>query len=708
MSAERLLIADSAGFCFGVRRAVAMAEEALSGAGECYCIGQLIHNDAVINELTARGMKFVGSPEDIPRGARVLLRAHGTPLEVYGELEEKDAHIIDAVCPKVSRIHDIVRREDEKGRTVVVFGEKNHPEVSAICTRCTDAQVFSDTSKLESWLEKSAENGEKTVSLVFQTTQTKKNLEFCNKRLKKLYTKLQVFDTICNATSLRQDEARLMSKQCDAMVVIGSPHSANSIHLAEICREHCANVQFISDANALSACTLSGADTIGITAGASAPAWIIKEVKHKMSDELMTPQNERDNNVAEDAVKGAADGSEQEKSFAEMLEDSIKTIYNGETVTGIVAAITPTEVSVDLGTKHSGYIPISEFTDDPEVKIEEVVQVGSTIEASVVRVNDVEGTVMLSKRRLDAVKNWSDIEVAHDEGTVVEGIVTEVNKGGIVASVSGVRVFVPASQTGLGKDVPMTELLKKRVRLRITEVNRARRRVVGSIRAVIAKERRERAEKIWNEIEVGKRYNGVVKSLTSYGAFVDIGGIDGMVHVSELSWSRVHQPSEVVNVGDEIEVYVISFDKENRKISLGYKDPNANPWLMFTEQHDVGDVVKVKIVKLMPFGAFAEVLPGVDGLIHISQIADRRIGKPDEVLSVGDEVDVKITGIDNDNKKISLSIRALLEPELPVFTQTEDTVPEISRRSDSEGDALVYEISASGEVSGVAPEEDAE
>ena len=365
---------------------------------------------------------------------------------------------------------------------------------------------------------------------------------------------------------------------------------------------------------------------------------------------------------AEPAAENAAGKPDSEKTFDELLEDSIRTIYNGDTVSGYVVSITPTEVTVDLGTKHSGYIPVTEFTEDGAAKVEDVIHVGDKIEACVVRVNDVEGTVMLSKKRLDTIKSWADIENAAADGTVVEGKVTEENKGGVVVSVHGVRVFVPASQTGLPREAAMSELVGQTVRLKITEVNRGRKRVVGSIRAVANRERKERAEKIWNEIEVGKHYEGVVKSMTSYGAFVDIGGIDGMVHVSEISWNRINKPSDVLNVGDKIDVCVINFDKENHKISLGHRDPNLNPWKVFTETYSVGDIAKVKIVKLMPFGAFAEVLPGTDGLIHISQIANRRIGQPSEVLSVGDVVEAKITNIDNEKQKISLSIRALSEP----------------------------------------------
>lgn len=419
-----------------------------------------------------------------------------------------------------------------------------------------------------------------------------------------------------------------------------------------------------------------------------------------MSDEIMTQEitaEEVAATVAEEAAPVVSEKPESEKTFDELLEDSIRTIYNGDTVSGYVVAITNTEVTVDLGTKHSGYIPVSEFTEDGAVKVEDVVRIGDKIDACVVRVNDMEGTVMLSKKRLDSIRSWSDIEAASNDGTVVEGKVTEENKGGVVVSIKGIRVFVPASQTGLPREAAMAELVGQTVRLKITEVNRGRRRVVGSIRAVANRERKERAEAIWNEIEVGKHYEGVVKSMTSYGAFVDIGGIDGMVHVSEISWNRINKPADVLNVGDKIDVYVISFDKENRKISLGHRDPNANPWARFTSTYGVGDVAKVTIVKLMPFGAFAEVLPGADGLIHISQIANRRIGQPSEVLTVGDVVDAKITNIDNEKQKISLSIRALSEPAPVEHEVVED---------EDQGDALVYEISADGTATGEAPEEE--
>lgn len=680
---KKLIVAKSAGFCFGVSRSVKMAEELLSSGEKCSSLGELIHNADVVNELASRGLRLIESPSEAHAGEKVLIRAHGIARSVQQELERSGAEIVDATCPKVKHIHNIVSEATAEGRFVIIIGMRRHPEVEGICGWCGEHMVFETAAELETWLNQNPNFWDKPLSVVVQTTQTHGNFTECCNILKKRCTNLKISDTICTATSARQQEAEKLASECDAMVVIGGKHSANSLHLAQICSEHCGWVQFIEKCDELDMDKVTDADTIGLTAGASTPAWIIKEVRNKMSDEIK---------VEESAV-------EVEKSFDEMLEETLKTIYNGDKVTGHVVAITGTEISVDLGTKYSGFIPTSEFTDDG-VKVEDVVKVGDTIEAVVVRVNDVEGTVMLSKKRLDAAKSWNDIEEAAESGAVLEGVVSGENKGGVVVNVKGISVFVPASQTDLPRDAELSQLIKKTVRLKITEVNKARKRVVGSIRRVAQAERRERIESIWNEIEVGKKYHGVVKSLTSYGAFVDIGGIDGMVHVSELSWSRIKQPSDVLSVGDEVDVYVISFDKEKRKISLGYKDPNGNPWTVFTNTYGVGSVAKVTIVKLMPFGAFAEVLPGVDGLIHISQIANRRIGKPEDVLSVGDVVDAKITAIDDEKHKISLSIRALSEPAPAAVEEEEEEVEEPA------GDALIYEVSATGEATGIAPEEE--
>ena len=640
----RLELARSAGFCYGVRRAVQMAEMAAEEGRPCVMLGPIIHNRDVIAYLESIGVGLVDTPEEVPPGTAVLIRSHGEGRPVHEALARLGRPVIDATCPNVSRIHQIVSRAEEGGRQVLIIGTRTHPEVAAIAGWCRRPVVLEGVAELSNWLETAPERRDIPLTMVSQTTSTRFIWDSCVEKAKKECTNLKIFDTICNATCKRQSEAQALAARSDAMVVIGGRESSNTKRLAELCGALCPMVVWIERAAELEPSNLCRKASIGITAGASTPGWIIKEVYDKMSDENI----------------------EIEESFAEMLEKSIKTLNTGEKVTGVVTGITPTEIYVDLGTKHAGYIPVSELTDDPTAKVEDLVKIGDEIETYVMRVNDQEGVVTLSKKRLDTVKSWDDIEQAREEHTTVEGVVTEENKGGVVVSIKGVRVFVPASQTGLPRETPMSQLLKQHVRLRITEVNRARRRVVGSIRAVEAEERAAKAAEVWANIEENKRYTGTVKSLTSYGAFVDIGGVDGMVHISELSWSRIKHPSEVVSVGDTVEVYVISFDKEKKKISLGMKDRSQNPWEVFTGKYQPGDVANVRVVKLMTFGAFAEVVPGVDGLIHISQIADHRIDKPGDVLSEGQMVDVKIIDIDYDNKKVSLSIRALLEDSEPV------------------------------------------
>ena len=639
----RVIQAKSAGFCYGVERAVRLAEQTAREKGGCVMLGSIIHNAHVVRELEQLGGRCVNSVEEIRPGDTVIIRSHGERKEVFDRLAEVVVQCVDATCPNVQRIQQLVAQADGEGRTPIIIGEEHHPEVIGVASWSRRSMIFETPEKLQKWLDSAPENRHFPLTAVAQTTCIRSLWETSSKILKKECTNAKLFDTICNATQRRQSEAAELAAMVDVMVVVGDRKSANTQHLTEICSERCPRVYQIEGASELEPNFLKGCSVAGLTAGASTPASIIKEVNETMSEEIKNTEA-------------------MEESFEELLEKSFKTLNTGEKVTGIVTAIGPTEVQVDLGCKQAGYIAIDELSADPNVKPEDVVKVGDEIETYIIRVNDVEGYAMLSKKRLDAVKVWDDIAEACENKTTLEGKVTEENKGGIVVNVKGVRVFVPASQSGQPRGAELSEMIGQTVSLRITEVNRARRRVVGSIRAVQYEARQAAQAEIWNNIEVGKHYNGVVKSMTSYGVFVDIGGVDGMVHISELSWSRIKNPAEVVSVGDPLDVYVISFDPEKRKISLGVKDHSCNPWDKFMETYKVGDVANVRIVKLMAFGAFAEVVPGVDGLIHISQIADRRIEKPSDVLSEGQMVDAKITAIDEEKQKISLSIRALLTP----------------------------------------------
>ena len=634
-------VAKSAGFCFGVSRAVELVETAAQEGKRTVTLGPIIHNRHVVDRFREMGVQVIDQPEQATAGDTVIIRSHGVSREVYQRLEAQGVEIIDATCPFVKRIHKLVSQAEEAGQLPIIIGTPTHPEVEGIAGWCTHCKVFADGESLEKWIQEEQISSDLPICMVSQTTSTEILWKKCVQIAKKQFTYLQTFDTICRATECRQSEASALSQRCQAMVVVGDLKSSNTGRLAMICREHCDKVVLVDNASELDRDFFRGVTDVGITAGASTPAWIIKEVNKTMSEIT---------NV--EAV--------QEENVAELLEQSIKTLNTGDKVVGTVTSIGNTEVQVDLGTKHAGYIPYDEVSTDSSVKPEDVLKVGDEIEVFVVRVNDQEGTVQLSKKKLDGLKVWDDMAGYVENKTTIDAVITEENKGGLVANVKGVRVFIPASQSGIAKGGDMAGMVGKPVQLKITEVNRARRRAIGSIRAVTSEQRKAAQEKIWSEIEVGKKYHGTVKSLTSYGAFVDIGGVDGMVHVSELSWNRIKTPADVVKVGDEIDVYVISFDPEKHKISLGYKTPEMNPWNQFMSKYSVGDVVEAKIVKLMTFGAFAEILPGVDGLIHISQIADRRIGKPEDVLSEGQMVQVKITDI-AENKRISLSIRALLE-----------------------------------------------
>ncbi len=642
-------VAKTAGFCFGVQRAVDMAEKACQEYGCIWALGDIIHNAHEVGRLEKLGVHKAEDVTDIPDGVPVLIRAHGVPERVVQQLEQKGCRIVDATCPFVGKIHRIVREESEQGRRIIVIGSRNHPEVVGIQGWCGTSEVYETPEELRAALEKIGKNGENLqkipVSVVAQTTINREIFDICGKIIKKQCTNAKIFGTICNATDERQAEARLLAGKSDIMIVIGDRKSSNTKRLYEISTSLCDYVLYIEDATGLTGNEIQGMEQpfIGITAGASTPAWIIKEVRNIMSEETRIETGSED--------------------FAAMLEESFKTLNTGDKVTGTVLKITPNEVHVDLGVKHAAYIPTHELSDDPSFNAEESIHVGDDIEAVVVRVNDAEGTIVLSKKRVDQMKGWESIEDAKENKTIIEGKVNEENKGGVVANAFGIRVFIPASQTGIPKGQPLSQLVGQTARFRITEINRQRKRVVGSIRAVQQEERRAAAEKVWSEIEVGNEYTGTVKSLTSYGAFVDIGGVDGMIHISELSWGRIKHPSEVVNVGDTVNVYVIGLDRENKKISLGYKRPEDNPWNVFTANYEVGDTATVRILKFMPFGAFAQIIPGVDGLIHISQIANRRIEKPEDVLSKDEEVEAKIIDIDPEKQKVSLSIRALLNDD---------------------------------------------
>ena len=660
--AVHITVARSAGFCFGVKRAIEKADT-LAKEGGGFTLGQLIHNPLVIDELEKRGVKAAESLDEIT--GKVIIRSHGVGQAVYDEINRRGLEYIDATCPFIAEnIHRIVREESEKGANVIIVGDPNHPEVVGTRGHCrTECRIVNSIDDIERLAEdkKFVQNA---LILVSQTTyQLSKWIEY-KKLLKKHCTNLKIFDTICNATIDRQNEAEALSEKCDLMIVAGGSQSSNTAKLVSLCAKHCRTF-FTESADTLPIDEIKtlltelnsdrhGSDIyIGITAGASTPNGTIKEV-HRIMSEIT--KNE-----------------EMDIDFMAEVDKTFKRVYIGNRVKALVVSVNNTEAVVDIGTKHSGYIPADELTATPGLLPKDVVKPGDEIDCVVTAINDLEGVVYLSKKKVDAAAGLEKLSAAFNENATVTGVVSGVIKGGVIVTCEGTRVFVPASHTGVprGKkgetETPeelakkLETLLKKEVKLKIIEVTEGRGRVVGSIKNAAKEENDALKAKFWSEIEVGKKYIGEVKSMESYGVFVDLGGVDGMVHSSELTWNRIKHPREVVSVGDKLEVYVKSYDPEKKRVSLGAKNPNDNPWTKFLAEFAVGDVVKAQIVSTTPFGAFAQIIPGVDGLIHISQISLDRVTNVSQYLTIGQLVEAKITEIDEEKSRVSLSIKELLE-----------------------------------------------
>ncbi len=682
----QLILAKTAGFCFGVNRAVNLVYSMLDEGKRVCTLGPLIHNPQVIADLEQRGCRIVESPSQTRIDETLVIRTHGVSEAVEQEIERLGLSFCDATCPFVKKIHRIVSEKPTAGSAVLVAGNAEHPEVQGIIGHCKEeCLVFNTADELDELVKNRPDLTKKPIFAVAQTTFSTKEWKFCSEKIKKHYTNAIIFDTICSATQERQQEAQALSERCDAMIIVGGRTSSNTAKLQKVCQGNCPTY-LVETADELKKVDWSGCHVLGVTAGASTPAGIIKEVLQTMSENVNEAKAQSDIDAlqaeieqamsaqkavgqeasaqdAKAAVEEAPKKSFDEMTFQEALEESLKSMSTDQKVRGIVVGISPSEVQVDIGRKQTGYVPLSEYSNDPTADPSKELKIGDEIDLIIMKTNDAEGTMMLSKRRFDATKSWDDVCAAKDSGEVLEGVVCEViPNGGVLVSYKGSRVFIPGSHTGLSKDEPLETLLKQKVNFKIIDINKQRRRAVGSIRVVLREARKEQAKAFWDNAAEGQTYTGTVKSLTSYGAFVDIGGVDGMVHISELSWKRIKHPSEIVNPGDVVEVFIKKLDTENKKISLGYKKIEDNPWEIMRRTYPAGTVTKAKIVGLTDFGAFANIIPGIDGLIHISQIADRRINKPGDVLTVGDEVDVKITDIDFDKKRVSLSIRALLEP----------------------------------------------
>lgn len=629
-------IAKTAGFCYGVRRAVDEVYRLAEKKQPIATLGQLIHNRQVVDDLERRGVQVYESVEDIPAGVTVIIRTHGVGEDVIRRIQERGLSYIDLTCPFVEKIHRIVREHDQKGYQIIIIGDKTHPEVIGIngwCNREACIVYAGDTENFQKYAQKD-------VCIVAQTTINREIFGEIVRIIKNTCQRAIVFDTICNATKERQTETDRLSRESDMMFVVGGRESSNTRKLYDIAKANCPKTYFIETFEDIPQ-NIYNNKKIGITAGASTPGSIIEEVFTTMDEKMKNEEN-----------------------FAELFEQyGTKTLNNGDIVDGKVVEVRGNEVIVDLdGFKYNGQLAADQLTDDPFAKVSDLVKVGDTITVYVVGVNDAEGKVVLSRKKLVAMESWNKIKEAYENNAILDAKIIRAVKGGVIALAESYQIFVPARQASLRFVQDLETLLNTDARLRIIEIDERRKRVVGSIKAVLEEEKKAIEEKFWADAEIGKEYTGTVKSLTSFGAFVDIGGVDGLIHISELSWNKIKHPSEIVKEGDVVTVYIKDLNQETKKISLGYKKVEDDPWFIAKNQYKEGDVVKCTVVRMMPFGAFAQLMPNVDGLIHISQIADRRIGKPEDVLTIGQEVEAKITAVDWDAKKISLSIRALIAP----------------------------------------------
>lgn len=645
----KIITAGKAGFCFGVARAVNMAFKAYEEyTGNIYTYGELIHNRQVSERLSEHNVRCIDDVRELKKGDHVIIRAHGIGKDVYDEIAEKQVHIHDATCPYVEKIHELVRQKQQEGFNIIIVGDRQHPEVIGINGWCDDkAFIVSDISEVEDI----PYAGEK-VCVVAQTTFKPGKYDEIYNFIKKKFANALKFDTICRATEKRQQEAEEISKSADIMIVIGGANSSNTQKLFEICSANCPVTYKIETVADLPPLDIKNFNTIiGITAGASTPDWVVEEVYVAM-DELVNKQ-------------------EAEMSFKEAFEESeVSSLRSGEVVKGRIIGYNTSEVFVDLGYKADGTISMEEFLEDPDFDPEKDLKEGEEILVYIIKVNDGEGNVSLSKKRVESIRGMEEIEEAFNEKKPLEAVVKEVVKGGVVASYKGIRVFIPASQISDHYVKDLNEFLKKKVRFEVVDMAKNKRRVVGSCRNVIDREKEEKLETFWSTVEVGKEYTGKVKSITNFGVFVDLGAVDGLVHISELSWKKINRPSDVLKVGQTVTVKILGFDREKQKVSLGYRKAEDNPWYDIEKKYSVGDTVEGTIVRLVPFGAFVELEEGVEGLVHISQISNVRLGKPDEVLSVGQKVTMKILEVNQELKKISLSIREI-EPIDPVREESE-------------------------------------
>ncbi len=693
--------AENIGFCFGVKRAIQMAWEARERAGMVYTLGDIIHNEQVVEQLKVQGIRPVHSIDEVGPGDTLIIRSHGVGRETYENCREMGVALLDATCPFVKRIHSIAREFSEKGIPVIIIGKDDHPEVMGINGWCGGKAVIVGGAKdVESLGEFDR------ACIVVQTTFSKTLYRELAAALEKKVQKPEFFDTICATTSIRQAEAEKLSRECTHMIIIGGRNSSNTRKLYEACRNFCTNIQTIQKPDDLALEIIHSNDIIGIVAGASTPDWMIREVKARMSEieKTMAEHPEVENNEVEteatatvdepiavepepadkspelvdespeparESIEPADDNSEAaDSNFEEAFEKTLVRIRNGQILKGTVVQLVDGEVSVNIGYKSDGFIPRNEFSSDTDLNPADVVKIGDEIEVEVLKVNDGEGNVLLSRKNVESKKAWDKlVQETGEEGRIFDGIGKEVVKGGMIASINGIRAFVPASQLSNKYVENISDFVGKPIRLKIIEVDKSRKRIVASHKAVLQEEAEQARKEKWDQLVVGSKISGVVRRLTDFGAFVDIGGLDGLIHVTDVAWGRVKHPSDVLKSGQEIEVLILNVDKEKQRISLGYKQLQPKPWTLAGEKYPIGTIIEGKVVRIVPFGAFVAIEPTIDGLIHISQVGVRRVVKVEDEIKVGDMVRCKVLDVNPEAKRISLSRRDVLIEENPEIAE---------------------------------------
>ncbi|MBR2593896.1 MAG: bifunctional 4-hydroxy-3-methylbut-2-enyl diphosphate reductase/30S ribosomal protein S1 [Firmicutes bacterium] len=633
-----IIVARSAGFCFGVKRALDFVYNSI-GKDDIYTLGPIIHNKIVTDDLEKKGVKVIENPEDVKSGT-VIIRSHGVGPDTYEIFEKNHIDYIDGTCPFVKKIHNIAEKVKNEGKHLIIAGDPNHPEVTGIKKWGSEDTII---IKNPEDLDNIDLNSDFTYVLVAQTTFSYEMFDEIINKFKDNFRDISIefVNTICTATLKRQREAENIAENVDKMLIIGDKNSSNTQKLYNICKKKCNNVYFIENSEKFLLNNFGTNDKIGISAGASTPSAIIKEVIVRMSDLNVND----DVNVVE----------EGEKSFEEMLDDNFVILHTGDVVKGKVIRVSNEEVSVDLGYKSDGIIPRSEFSSDPNVIPSQTVQPGDVIEVFIVRVNDGEGNVLLSKKRIEAQKGMSEIEDAYNNKTVVTGNVTDIVKGGLIAVANGIRVFIPSSQVSNRYIEDLSVFKGQDLDFNIIEMDKVKRRIIGGRKELIAKELQAKKDALFESLTVGQKIDGKVSRITDFGAFVDLGGVDGLIHISEMSWGRIGSPREVLKEGDEVKAIVLDINKEKGKISLSLKDEDNNPWKLAVDKYVVGSTVQGKVVRMVPFGAFVELEPGVDGLVHISQIAAKHVVKPEDELTIGEIINVKVLDVNGEQKKISLS-----------------------------------------------------